>query len=479
MANDARRVTLPYRFAMRSYQREFWEAMVEVTPDGRLELKRKRAVCVWHRRAGKDKNVINFLATMAYYHRVGVYAYFFPTFSQGKRIVWDGLDRDGFRFLDHFPPELVYDKNETELQVTLRHPDDWSKPGSVIYILGTDQEGIDRIVGMNIIGAVYSEYALQNPMAWRRVQPMLNENGGWAVFISTPRGENHFYKLYKSALDHRDRWFVSLKTVDDTFRDAEGEDGTPVITQAQIDQDVADGMDEETVQQEYYVSFRGSVYGSYFGRLMNVARDEERIGRVPWIPRYPVFTAWDIGSDTTAIWFGQRLGEKVHWIDYYQNAGEGLAHYAKIVNNKEYQYEAHWFPHDLEHDEWGSSASRRRIAEEQLGRGLVRVVKTPDGKKYTLEAGIERVRQVLPVSYFDEVKCEQGIEALFAYRKEWDEAKQAFKGKPLHDWASHPADAFRQGCLAFRPGFGQIGRYGQQPVALRSETDWSPFAEVG
>lgn len=473
---NVRKITIPYNFAMRSYQREMWDALIDISPSGEITMKRKRALLCWHRRAGKDKNVVNFLATMAYRHRIGTYAYFFPTYAQGKKIVWDGIDREGFRFLDHFPSELVYDKNETEMQVTLRHPQNHKKPGSIIQILGTDQKAIDRIVGTNIIGAVYSEYALQHPRAWRLVQPMLAENGGWAIFVSTPRGENHFYQLYRAALQDRERWFVSLKTVDDTRRDAAGEDGSPVITQEMIDQDVADGMDEETVQQEYYCSFRGSVRGSYYGRLLNIARDEGRIDRIPWIPRLPVFTAWDIGADTTAIWFGQRLGEKVHWIEYYENAGEGLAHYAKIVNEKEYQYEAHWFPHDIEHDEWGSSANRKQMAAQQLGRGLVKTVKTFDGKKYSLDAGIERVRQVIPVSYFDAAKCEDGIQALFAYRKEWDEENQVYKPKPLHNWASHGADAFRQGCLAFKPGTGVLGRQSMSP-AYTARVAWNPFVE--
>ncbi len=469
------KVTLPHKFNFRSYQRDMWADMVEWTKEGVLTLKKLRGCLVWHRRSGKDKNALNFTVTMAYYHRVGTYAYFFPTYSQGKKIIWDGMDAKGFRFLDHFPEELIYDKNETEMQVILRHPDDPSKPGSVVQILGTDN--IDRIVGMNIIGAVFSEYSLLNPKAWKYVQPMLRENGGWALFLFTPRGENHAYKLYKSALEHRDRWFVSLKTVADTIRDADGEPrfGEVVVSQSDIDDDIADGMDEETAQQEYYCSFKGSVHGSYYGRLMNLARDEARITRVPWNMHLPVFTAWDIGTseganDMTAIWFGQRMGEKIHWIDYYENDGEGLAHYAKIVNEKPYQYEAHWFPHDLKHKEWGASANRKRMAEDVLGSRVVRVI-----PKATIGDGIELVRKIIPVSYFDEVNCEAGLDALFSYKREWDDDNMVFKNKPLHNWASNAADAFRMGCTGYRPGVGRLGREGKTPP-MKSNHDWNPFA---
>lgn len=448
------RITLPYKFNPRSYQQAVWDDMLEFSDNGKVLWKKKRGACVWHRRSGKDKNGINILSTVAFYDRRGTYAYFLPTYAQGKKIVWDGMDREGFRFREHFPPEIVYETNETELQITLCDRDALRKgrrePGSIVQIMGTDN--IDRIVGTNIIGALFSEYSLQSPRAWKYVQPMLSENDGWALFLYTPRGTNHGYKLYKAALEHRDRWHVSLKTVDDTRRDADGEDGSPVVTQQRIDDDIADGMDEDTVQQEYYCSFSGITQGSYFGRLMNTARDEGRIGSVPWIPTLPVYVSWDIGRhDQTALWFFQRLGEQVHVIDYYENASEGLPHYAKVIHEKPYIYEFHAAPHDAEVTEWGTNL-QRKLAMENLGLRPVRVQ-----KKLSHSEQLEAVRQLIPICVFDEKKCEDGIAALETYHREYDEDRDVFLKTPEHDWSSHGASSFMTGALAWRPGRGRIG----------------------
>ncbi len=465
------KISLPYNFAPRSYQAAMWDDMVHFDTNGTVVWKKKRACCVWHRRSGKDKNAINFLATIAFYDRVGTYAYFFPTYSQGKKIIWDGMGKDGFRFLDHFPKQLVYSYNETEMQVVLCERLALMKgrrePGSVIQILGTDN--IDRIVGTNIIGAVFSEYSLQSPRAWKYVQPMLSENGGWAIFLYTPRGENHGYKLYKeTALANQERWHVSLLTVDDTVRDAIGEDGSRVVSQIQIDADIADGMDEDTAQQEYYCAFSGFTRGSYFGSLMARARDEGRIQRVPWIPTLAVATSWDIGvHDQTAVWFWQRVGEQVHIIDYLEGDTKGLPEYAKILHEKPYIYEYHAVPHDAAVTEWGSGVQRKRSMED-LGIKPVRIqAHARHGEQ------VEAARRVIPVALFDERLCEDGLAALHQYHREYDEDKDVFLKNAEHDWSSHGSSAFMTGAMAWRPGRALIGRQGVS--AYKSNTSYSVF----
>lgn len=148
-----------------------------------------RAVLVWHRRAGKDKTTLNF-TIMKMLQRVGLYYYFLPTYAQGKKIIWDGIGSDGFAFMQHFPNYLVAGRSETEMQVTFRN-------GSVFQVIGTDK--IDSIVGTNPIGCIFSEYSLQNPKAWDLTRPILGENGGWAVFVYTPRGKNHGHRLFELA----------------------------------------------------------------------------------------------------------------------------------------------------------------------------------------------------------------------------------------------------------------------------------------
>src|SRR5258708_5546794 len=217
MANEIVKLEVPVNYKPRSYQRAFLDAMQE----------RKRAVLVWHRRAGKDKTTLNFTITKML-ERVGLYYYFFPTYAQGKKILWDGIGKDGFAFMKHFPDEIVADRNETEMQIKLTN-------GSIFQIIGTDK--MDSIVGTNPIGCVFSEYALQNPKGWDLMRPVLRENGGWAVFVYTPRGKNHGHRLYDNVRKYPDRWYVSRLTIDDTYRDAPGEDKLPVVTAQMIQED--------------------------------------------------------------------------------------------------------------------------------------------------------------------------------------------------------------------------------------------------
>src|SRR6185312_14576271 len=171
-------INLPHNFKPRPYQIPVLRAL-----DGGA----KRVVAVWHRRAGKEKTFINYTAMAAACDRVGTYFYLFPTYTQAKKAVWDGRDRDGFPFIGHFPPEIVAKKNEQELKITLTN-------GSIFQLVGSDN--IDAVMSTNPIGCVFAEYALQDPRAWDYVRPILRENGGWAIFDFTPRGKNHGYQIY-------------------------------------------------------------------------------------------------------------------------------------------------------------------------------------------------------------------------------------------------------------------------------------------
>lgn len=222
-------IIIPHRYTPRRYQVPFWQKMQSGT---------KRAVLVWHRRAGKDKTALNYTISQMFPEnggRIGTYYHFLPTYNQGKKIIWDGINFDGMKFMDHFPPELVASKNETEMQVTLTN-------GSIYQVIGTDK--MDNIVGTNPVGCVFSEYSLQNPKAWDLFRPILRENKGWALFIYTPRGRNHGKQLYEMAKNNPE-WFCELRTVLDTER----EDGSPIITAADIENDRKEGMDEQLIQR--------------------------------------------------------------------------------------------------------------------------------------------------------------------------------------------------------------------------------------
>ena len=423
--NEPNEITLPHNFEPRSYQEPLLEA---------LDLGVKRAVVVWHRRSGKDKTCLNWTIKQMMI-RKGVYFHLFPTYAQGKKILWDGIDGNGFATMDHFPKELVVGKNETELQVVLRN-------GSIWQIIGTDK--IDRVIGSNPVGCVFSEYALQDPGVWDLLRPILRENGGWAIFNFTPRGENHAAEMFRMAVANEE-WFCQVLTVEDTHRDAPGENEERVVTDANIDSERAEGMTEELIQQEYFCSFEGDTEGYYFRRDLSIAEHTNRITNVPWDPSVLVDTGWDIGiGDATAIWFYQRVDMTIRFIDYYENVGFGLPHYVKVLKDLPYVYGKHQAPHDIEVTEWGSAVTRRNQAKT-LG------VKFDVAKKLPIDEGIAGVRKYLPRMWFDKTKCKKGLQALRNYRKDYDEKKKVFDDKPFHDWASHGADAIRTMAVCYKP----------------------------
>ena len=410
-------IHLPFNYKCRDYQTKFWEAM---------KSGKKRGVLVWHRRAGKEKTCWNYLIMQAC-KKVGIYYYFFPHFSQGKKILWDGVDKEGFRLLDHIPKELIVGyPNSTEMKVRIKN-------GSLIQIIGTNN--IDSIVGTNPIGCVFSEYSLQNPVGWQLIRPILVENGGWAVFNFTPRGSNHAKDLYEMAKVNDD-WFCQLLTVDDTS----------VVSKEDIQAERDAGMSEDFIQQEFYCSFTLGVEGAYYAKYMEEAREEKRIGNIPWDKQKRVNTSWDLGyGDSCAIIFYQVVGQEIHIIDYYENHGEGLPHYAEVLKSKPYIYADHYAPHDIDSHSFSSGMSAKEVGAE-LG---IKYVTLPT-LKIRLEEGIEAVRGIFPRLWIDGDKCKHLIKCLENYRKEFDTRLEVYKDRPRHDKYSHGADAARYLAIAIR-----------------------------
>lgn len=404
-------VKIPHKFAPRRYQLPVLDA---------LDSGKKRAVAVWHRRAGKEKTFINYMAAAAL-DRVGTYFYFFPTYGQARKVLWDGRDRDGFPFMAHFPDEIVLKRNESELRVELTN-------GSSVQLVGTDN--IDSIVGTNPLGCVFSEFALQDPSAWDYIRPILRENGGWAIFDYTPRGKNHGYALYQMAKNNPD-WFAEILTVKDTG----------ILTEADIDAERREGMSEELIQQEFYCSFEGVQQGAIFGRQMNEAEREGRICSVPWQPEFSVDTWWDIGTgDPTSIWFTQTVGREVHVIDFYENSGIGVGmdHYAKHLQSLPYVWGVHTGPHDLEAHQFAANGKSTKEVAKALG------VEFKATEKMDKQAQINAGRSFIKKCWFDRAKTERGRNSLVSYHYVWDDKRKAFATDPYHDWSSNGADAWMQ-----------------------------------
>lgn len=320
--------------------------------------------------------------------------------------------------LDYIPKELIESKNGQEMKIRLKN-------GSLYQLIGSDN--IDSLVGSNPKIIIFSEYAIQSPAAWEYLRPILDVNKGYALFISTPRGKNHFYDLLCMARNNPN-WYSEVLSVKDTG----------VLSEEEIDSIRKEGVSEELIQQEYYCSFNRGVEGSYYGQHIEKARDEQRICNVPYDPRSPVHTAWDIGyGDSTAITFWQEVGGELRIIDHYENQGEGIAHYAKLIQNKPYVYGTHYMPHDAGS---GSIQTGRTLQDVAWEVGLKTTVLE---RETNISIGIDAVRSMLNIAFIDEQKCRHMVKCLENYHKKYNEKTQSYSETPLHDWTSHTADSVR------------------------------------
>ena len=406
-------IEIPFNWKPRDYHNPLWQAL----------MKYKRAIYVWHRRAGKDLLGLNYIIKSAILDTPGTYWHIFPTYNQGKKAIWTETDINGRKYLDYIPKELIASKNDQEMKIKFFN-------GSVYQIVGSDN--VDALRGAGIKGAVFSEYAEQRPTAWEVIQPMLMATNGWAIFNFTPKGHNHAYELWEMAKKN-ENWFSQILTVDDT----KGQ----VFTDEQIQQIkhefIEQGKTLDLFNQEYYCSFNSAVEGAYYSEQLNKAEKEGRITSMPYESNLLVQTWWDLGvSDTTAIWFTQQVGNEIRIIDFLEDSGKGLDYYIKEVKNKPYIYEAHNAPHDIAVREFTSGKARIDIARD-LGIDFDIVPNIP------VQDGINAVRSIFNRCVFDEKNCKQGLLALRNYKKQFDELKNTFKLKPLHDWSSNAADSFR------------------------------------
>ena len=369
-------------------------------------------VLVAHRRFGKTVFCINELIAKAAANTKAAprYGYVAPLLIQAKDVAWHYLKR----FTAPIPGIRV---SETELWVDLPN-------GARIRLYGADNA--DRLRGLYFDGVVLDEYAQMSPRVWPEiVRPMLADRAGWALFIGTPMGRNHFCALYEQAVQEDD-WHAQRFPASET--DIIRADELAAARRA---------MSAQAFAQEFECSFAAGVPGAYYAELLEQAEHEGRIGRAPWEPQLPVTTAWDLGiGDATAIWFAQAVGQEVRIIDYYEASGAPLSHYAKRLQELPYVYADHLLPHDVNVRELTSGMTRLDTLRQL---GLKVQVLRPNG----IEDGIEAVRNLIPRCWFDAEKCARGIDALRLYRPEFDEKRNVFSARPLHDWTSHAADAFR------------------------------------
>jgi phage terminase large subunit len=449
-------ITLPHNWSPRPYQARLWNS---------LESGTKRAIAIAHRRWGKDEVALHWAAVSAA-QRPATLWHMLPQISQGRRAIWNAVNpHTGKRRIDEaFPKSIRESTNENEMFIRFKNGSTWTVTGSDAY---------DSLVGSPPAGIVFSEWSRANPSSWAYLAPILVENNGWALFITTPLGNNHAKSMYSMARNDP-AWFAEVSTVADTnaisLQDVEAQ-------RKEYHALFGEAAGDALIEQEYYCSFDSVIPGSYYAKEMTVCEREGRVCQVDVDRDLPVHSAWDLGvSDSTAIWCFQVNGPELQIVDYYEASGHGAEHYCEWLNEQRYRG-VDWVPHDARVREWGSGRSRLDTLR-MLGR-RPRIVPA-----HSLQDGINAARRTIPLVRFDAARCARGIDCLKSYQAEWSEELRTFKKTPLHDWASHGADAFRYLAMSWRESMvtedelSPLERLRQEIMKPKTYNDmWRQYAE--
>ena len=379
--------------------------------------KERWAVIVAHRRCGKTVACINDLIVKALLENKphAQYAYIAPYYSQAKSVAW--------RYLERFSEPVMIRSNQSELWVELVN-------GARIRLFGADNP--DALRGNFLDGVVLDEMADMKPSLWGEIiRPLLADRLGWATFIGTPKGHNAFYDIYNEATK-KPNWYVKVLRADQTH----------LLPQSELD-DAKATMSDNQYEQEFLCSFEAAILGAYYGQEMRRITDLNRITCVDYDPMFPCHTAWDLGfNDSTSIWWFQVVYGEIRVLDHHSSNGQAIPFYTMLLDQKEdefgYKYGFHYLPHDARAKTLASGG--KSIIEQISAKIDIKHLKIVPN--LSLQDGIQATRLALTRSWFDN-RCEEGIECLRQYQREWDDDKKVFRDRPKHDWTSHSADAFR------------------------------------
>jgi len=438
------KIRLPHSGWMpRPYQRNLWDC---------LENGGKRALAIWHRRAGKDDVALHWSAIAAH-QRIGNIWHCLPEYSQARKAIWEAVNpHTGKRRIDEaFPHELRETTQNNEMFIRFKNGSTWQVIGSDNY---------QNLVGTTPNGIVFSEWAKAHPGAWGYLSPILAENEGWAVFITTPEGRNHAHSMLEMARKKPKDWFSEVKTVEDTGAISLE---TVEIQRSEYHSLFGEEAGDALIEQEYYCSFSAAILGAYYGKALGRAETQGRICSLDIIPGYPINTAWDIGvDDPMAIWVFQVGPGWLHILDYIEGSNEGFDFYCNWLDERGYRGGADYVPHDAKQREPGAPGARTRIQSLfALKRNPILV---PDHKPMDrINAG--RKILLLPGTHFDADRCETGLNMLRAYKQDWDQKNRVFRKTAKHNFASHGADAF--GHLAVAVEYPKVAQILQkQPTKI-------------
>jgi hypothetical protein len=370
------------------------------------------------------------------------YWHVFPTATRARSAIWEGFTRDGKRIMEQVFPSWIRKsprefRPNSEMIVEMKN-------GAVWRLFGSDKI---EVVGAGPKGIVFSEFSVAKPSAWDFCRPMLRENDGWAAFISTPRGKNHFWQMLNIAKRQKG-WWHDTKTLFDT---------RAYDPEATLAAERAEGMPESLIRQEYLCDFEAANVGSIYGDLLEQLELAGRIAAFDH-PKDGVFVNFDLGiSDSTALLLWRVLDDGVEFIDHYEAHGKPINHYFEKLDTwsltRGYKYTKFWLPHDARQRSLQTGIS---ILDQFVNRYTVS--KVAIGPEMMVRDGIQAGRWLLQqpgtrfhtrISTLDHPGDVDGIEALKEYHREWDGERRVFGNEPEHDWSSHTADAFRYtACVA-------------------------------
>lgn len=399
-----------------------------------LENGGKKAVAVWHRRYGKDELALR-RASVAMIERPGTYWHLLPEATQARKAIWESINpHSGKRRIDEaFPKELRKTTRENEMFIKFGE--------STWQVVGSDN--FNSLVGSPPVGIVYSEWPLANPSAAAYLRPILAENNGWELFIYTPRGRNHGLSTYERAKKDPTA-FAERLTVEDTG----------AITPERLAEELAwyqseygreDG--EAFYRQEYYCDFNAPLIGAILGRYLDRAERENRVSdNVRFDPDgAPIEISSDIGfRDTASWWFWQPKVGGYSIVDYDEDRGLDADDWIERIQAKISGMGAElghiWLPRDAKAKTFQSKRSAMERFLTAFSSNVVRVVPSE-----SVPNRINAARRIIERCEFAHTACEDGLNGLRAWCFEWDEELKIYSKEPLHNFASHPGDAFSYG----------------------------------
>lgn len=426
------RIRLPNNWQPRDYQLPAWTY---------LERGGRHAELVWHRRSGKDEVALHRTACAAF-ERVAGYWHMLPEYSQARKAIWDAVNpHTGKKRIDEaFPLELRETTRDQEMQIKFKN-------GSTWQVVGSDR--FDSLVGATPAGIVYSEWALANPTARAYLRPILAENNGWQLFITTPRGRNHAYTTLKAA-----------EKTPGSFAQILDARETGVFTESQLAVELAAYIAEfgedygrSKFEQEYLCSFEAANIGAILARAIGIAEKNGRVSDdVEFDPAgQPIEIFADLGRRDTAVWdFWQAKLGGYSIFDHDSGWGIDAEEWCQRLDEriKQYKRDGHraalgriWLPHDARAKTFSAKRSAIEIFVDYFGADKVAII--PQGR---ISDRVNAARVLAQRCEWNATKCLKSLDGLRAWSYEYDEEKKMFSSEPVHDWASHYGDAYSYGC---------------------------------